>query len=404
MELNQGYKQTEVGIIPVDWKCLPLTDLVYYIHGKAHEQYIEEFGKYIVVNSKFISTDGNIKKFSNISFCTAIIGDILTVLSDLPNGKALAKCFVVNQNNTFAVNQRVCIWRPKSHVHSMYLFYLLNRNRYFLSLNDGVSQTHILNHHIEKCRIQLPDNEREQISIATALSNIDELISQTEKLISKKKAIKQGVMQELLKPNEGWVTKKLGDVAELITKGTTPTSLGKDFQTSGINFIKIESLTSTGEIIPNKLAFIDESTHQLLKRSQLKYGDILFSIAGALGRVAIVENDILPANTNQALAIIRLNINLEIDLKYIFIYLTSRPIQTHILNVSVQGAQANLSLLNISQLLIEMPISKLEQTRIATILSNMDNEITFLEKKLSKRKMLKQGMMQALLTGKIRLL
>ena len=100
---------------------------------------------------------------------------------------------------------------------------------------------------------------------------------------------------------------KLGDVASVITKGTTPTSIGYSFIEKGINFIKIESISEEGKFIKEKLAYISEDCHSKLKRSQLKENDILFSIAGAIGRVAVVDNDIIPANTNQALAIIRID-------------------------------------------------------------------------------------------------
>ena len=98
---------------------------------------------------------------------------------------------------------------------------------------------------------------------------------------------------------------RLGDIATVITKGTTPTSLGYDFVDSGINFIKIESITEDGSFIADKFAYITDECNQKLSRSQLQENDILFSIAGAIGRVAIVDGGILPANTNQALAIIR---------------------------------------------------------------------------------------------------
>ena len=98
---------------------------------------------------------------------------------------------------------------------------------------------------------------------------------------------------------------QLSEIAELITKGTTPTTLGYEFQDEGINFLKIECFGENGEFIENKVAHISEECHEKLKRSQLKSGDILFSIAGAIGRVAIVTEEMLPANTNQALAIIR---------------------------------------------------------------------------------------------------
>ena len=104
---------------------------------------------------------------------------------------------------------------------------------------------------------------------------------------------------------KGWTIKTLGDITERITKGTTPTTLKRPFVTSGINFVKAESMTGGGGFIPNKFAFIDEETHQLLNRSQLKAGDILISIAGTIGRIAVMTDEFLPANTNQAVAILR---------------------------------------------------------------------------------------------------
>lgn len=99
---------------------------------------------------------------------------------------------------------------------------------------------------------------------------------------------------------------RLSEIAELVTKGTTPTTLGYEFQDTGVNFLKIECFSEKGDYIQNKATHISEECHEKLKRSQLKEGDILFSIAGVIGRVAIVTRNMLPANINQALAIIRI--------------------------------------------------------------------------------------------------
>jgi type I restriction enzyme S subunit len=179
------------------WVEEKLTDVVDYIHGKAHEQDIVEDGPFTVVNSKFVSTEGAVAKYSNSNFCPARKNDLLTVLSDLPNGKALAKCFFVDKDNKYAVNQRVCIWRTKGS-DPRFLFYVLNRNKYFLAINDGVSQTHILNHHIEKCKIFVPIDVDEQNEIATILLDMDIEITSLETKLTKAKQIKQGMMQELL--------------------------------------------------------------------------------------------------------------------------------------------------------------------------------------------------------------
>ncbi len=179
------------------WEEKALTEVVDYIHGKAHERDIDEQGKYIVVNSKFISSEGKVAKHSHANYCPARKNDILTVLSDLPNGKALAKCFLVPENNKYAVNQRICIWRSKG-ADPLFLFYLLNRHKYFMALDDGVAQTHILNHHIEKCVIELPNNIAEQTRIARILSDMDGELSALEGQLAKWRGVKAGMMGVLL--------------------------------------------------------------------------------------------------------------------------------------------------------------------------------------------------------------
>lgn len=179
------------------WVTKKFTDVINYIHGKAHEQFIVENGKYQVVNSKFISTEGTVKKYANVSFLTAKKGDVLTVLSDLPNGKALAKCFYVEEDNKYAVNQRICIWRSTND-YPKFLFYFLNRHKYFMAINDGVSQTHILNGHIEKFFIEIPENYSEQQTIAETLWDIDKELKLIETKLTKLKQQKQGMMQALL--------------------------------------------------------------------------------------------------------------------------------------------------------------------------------------------------------------
>ena len=124
-----------------DWEQTTLTKVAFYENGKAHENYIEEYGKYIVVNSKFIATDGEVKKYSNTANLLAKRGDILMVLSDVPNGRALAKCYFVDENDKYTVNQRIC--RLRSHdIDSLFLFYHMNRNKYFLDFDDGVKQNY----------------------------------------------------------------------------------------------------------------------------------------------------------------------------------------------------------------------------------------------------------------------
>ncbi|MBK8242614.1 MAG: restriction endonuclease subunit S [Saprospiraceae bacterium] len=169
---------------------------------------------------------------------------------------------------------------------------------------------------------------------------------------------------------KNWEKKKLSDLCDLITKGTTPTSIGYKFTDEGINFIKVESLTESGEIIQNKVAYIDEECHKALKRSQLKVNDILFSIAGALGRIGIVRHEIVPANTNQALAIIRLKNDSNVLVNYLAKYFNSNLIAVEIEKLRGGAAQQNLSLTQLNEL--EIPIPPLpEQQRIVAILDEV---------------------------------
>ncbi len=145
----------------------------------------------------------------------------------------------------------------------------------------------------------------------------------------------------------------MGEISERITKGTTPTTIGYQFQNTGINFIKIESITESGNLITDKFAHITEKCHKELKRSQLKENDLVFSIAGAFGRVAIIPKSVLPANTNQALAIITLKNGIYPE--FIFNFLKSNLVLEEIGKLKVGVAQYNVSLQQVSKLKIPLP-------------------------------------------------
>lgn len=177
---------------------------------------------------------------------------------------------------------------------------------------------------------------------------------------------------------------QLSEIAGLITKGTTPTTLGYEFQEDGVNFLKIECFDENGGFIESKVAHISEECNEKLKRSQLKAGDVLFSIAGAIGRVAIVTEEMLPANTNQALAIIRIA-DEQVYLPYIKLILTS-PIVIEQFEKKKQGvAQLNLSLKDINEISIPLP-SKEKQIelaelfdRVAGVIAKRKTEISALD-------------------------
>lgn len=175
---------------------------------------------------------------------------------------------------------------------------------------------------------------------------------------------------------------RLGDFATVITKGTTPTSLGYGFIDNGINFVKIESITEDGDFIKDKFAHISDECNEKLNRSKLQENDILFSIAGAIGRVAIVDKSVLPANTNQALAIIRVPKGIY---EYNFLkYILKSPMISKQFEKQKQGvAQINLSLKNISD--FEIPVISLEQQKqISFVLDKITDLINKRKQQLKK--------------------
>ncbi|GAA4815559.1 type I restriction endonuclease EcoKI subunit S [Marinicella pacifica] len=201
----------------------------------------------------------------------------------------------------------------------------------------------------------------------------------------------------------GWEIKLLSELSEVITKGTTPTSVGFKFLEKGVNFVKIESISENGKFIKEKFAYISTEAHKALKRSKLKEGDILFSIAGALGRTAIVTNDILPANTNQALSIIRLKENPELLTNYVFSALTSGYALEQINNLKGGVAQQNLSLGQMKS--FQIPIPPLtEQKQIVAILDKafaaIDQAIANIEKNIQNAQELFQSKLNEIFSQK----
>ena len=152
-----------------------LCELVEFRNGKGHEKAIVVEGKYIVVNSKFISTNGIVKKYSNDQICPLYVDDILMVMSDLPNGRALAKCFLVEKNETYTLNQRIGAFHVKSNeIITKFLFYVLNRNSQLLRYDNGVDQTNLRKDDILKIHIPVPAIE-EQHRIVDIFDRFDKL-------------------------------------------------------------------------------------------------------------------------------------------------------------------------------------------------------------------------------------
>jgi len=193
---HKNFKKTKFGDIPVDWDIKKLEDVVLFENGKAHENFIEDNGNFIVVNSKFIAQNGEVIKRTNNGLKILNRGDIAIVMSDIPQGKALAKCFFVDEDNKYTLNQRIGLLRPLSG-YSKYFFYFLNRNKYFLNFSNETSQTNLRKQQVLDCPIAIPPVS-EQEKIAEIISSIDKKLSINIQHKEKLLELKKGLSQDLL--------------------------------------------------------------------------------------------------------------------------------------------------------------------------------------------------------------
>jgi len=148
-----------------------------FYNGKAHEKCIDKDGKYIVINSKFISSNGREYKKTNKALYPLFCGDIVMVMSDVPNGKALAKCFIVDKENIYTLNQRICVLRAKRD-EIKFLYYQINRNPYLLSFDNGENQTNLRKNDILNCPLLIPTISEQR----TIVKRLDTLAEETKKL------------------------------------------------------------------------------------------------------------------------------------------------------------------------------------------------------------------------------
>ncbi|RDS84208.1 restriction endonuclease subunit S [Dyella psychrodurans] len=404
MKLKSRYKQTEVGAIPNDWDVKLLPDVCRFRSGKAHEQYISESGEYVCVNSKFISTDGQVRKYSSVNFCPAYQDDILMVMSDLPNGRALAKAYLVKEGQKYAVNQRVCALTPLRGNIAGYLYYTLNRNPYFLKFDDGVSQTHLLNPVFKKCPVAIPQSPDEQSAIAGALSDMDALLSSLDALIAKKRDLKHASMQQLLTGetrlpgfSSEWEMKRLDQLASIRSGGTPSTSIGRFWdgdipwctptditQLNGGKYLSKTSRTITREGLLNSSAEL------------IPTNSVVMTSRATIGECAINS---IPISTNQGFKnfVPYASTNVE------FLYYLLQTQKQGFIRLCAGSTFLEISKTQLAAHEVPLPSSKKEQAAIAKALSDMDAELATLEARRDKTHALKQGMMQELLTGKTRL-
>ena len=251
---------------------------------------------------------------------------------------------------------------PNADTDFMFLYYLLKYNRGNIeNMGSGTTFKEVSGNTMKSIKVYVPVDIEEQRRIGAILSAIDDKISLNTKINENLEQQAQAIFKSWFvdfEPFGGVVPDEmqlvpLQDLCEVVTKGTTPTTLGKSFSNQGINFIKAESILNNHSLDRGRFAYIDEETNSLLKRSIIKEGDIVFTIAGTLGRFALVDDTVLPANTNQAVAIIRAN-KTKLLPEYLYSFFLGNWHNDYYKKRVQQAVQANLSLTTIKSLPIAM--------------------------------------------------
>lgn len=170
-----------IGEIPEEWEVRKVKYVTKFKNGFAHEQEIDEDGEYIVVNSKFVSTESVVKKFCNKQIQPLFKNEICIVMSDVPNGRAYAKCFLVDQDDKYSLNQRVGCFYDMI-LNNKYFFYFMNRNKELLFYDDGINQTNLRKPDLMSVHIVYPLEEKEQQQI---VAHIEERTAKIDTAVSK---------------------------------------------------------------------------------------------------------------------------------------------------------------------------------------------------------------------------
>lgn len=414
MEVKPGYKQTEVGVVPEDWEVYTLGAIADVKTGpfgsSLHEKDYVDDGTPIVTVEHLGEqgvTYGNLPMVSDhdkkrLSSYVLETGDI--VFSRV--GSVDRNSLISEKESGWLFSGRLLRIRRKSNkIVSAYLSYHFHyepTKQRVRSVAVGQTMASLNTEILRNVSIVLPPTLSEQEAIAAALSDVDALIMGLEKLIAKKRAIKQGAMQELLRPKEGWVEKRLGNTAALKARIGWQGLTTAEYLDTGDFYLVTGTDFKNGYIDWDNCHYVSEARYKQDRNIQLKQHDVLVTKDGTIGKVALINHLEKPATLNSGVFVIR-PIN---DAFYpdFFYYLLCSNLFAEFLDQLSAGSTINhLYQKDFVNFTYKTPETIAEQTAIAQVLSDMDTEIEALEKKLAKYRQIKQGMMQELLTGKIRL-
>jgi len=404
MELKPGYKQTEVGMIPEDWEVQPLASLTEKImvgiaSAATHAYRIKGVPMFRNQNIKPGLLDDEDLLFVDAEYEKTFRnkrlrgGDLLTARTGYPG----TTC-VVPARYQSAQSFTTLITRPDTNkINSTFLCVYINSEagqKFFELSQIGGAQKNVNAGTLRKMPVPIPPPS-EQREISDILSNVDTLLASLDRLIAKKRDIKQAAMQELLTGKRRlpgfeaeWEVKKLGEIAT-ISMGRTPSRAKQEFWGSGHTWLSIADLKS--KIVTDSKEAITDSAASTM--SIIPKGTLLMSFKLSIGRLCFAGRDLF---TNEAICSFNA---LDASGEFLY-YVLGRT------DFSLYGKQAvkgyTLNKESLQTVEVRLPVRE-EQDAIASVLSSIDDEILIMEERREKALSIKQGMMQQLLTGKIRL-
>ena len=393
VEMKSGYKMTEVGVIPEDWEVkefnetfsvIPNNSLSRdYLNAQAGEYHDIHYGDVLIKYGALLDAGDTEIPFINKAITDKWVnrrivteGDI--IMADTAEDNTVGKCSeVINVNHKKIVSGLHTFWlHPNEGLFEKgFLGYFMNHSLYhnqLLPLIHGTKVSSVSKNEILGTRVLVP-LKNEQTAIATALSDVDSLISALTKKIEKKKAIKQGLMQQLL-----------------TGKKRLPGFCG--------DWIKIGDVDSSAKYIFRTNEQIIESGIQYSRF--VHSGDLLLSNSMSFGRPYILKTE---GCIHDGWLVIQ-NYDKYFDKEFLYYLLGSDEVLKQYKSLAAGSSVLNLNKDIVGKVVLYFPPSISEQTAISNILSDCDSEIAALEEKRDKYKEIKQGMMQQLLTGKIRLI
>jgi len=413
--IETRFKDTEVGRIPEDWEVNTI--------GEISDVKTGPFGSALhsddyVLNGVPIITVEHIGNIDiNISNGVPKVGEsdyhrlnsYMLKKNDLVFSRvgSVDRCSYVSENEDgWLFSGRLLRVRLKRNIDSLYLTYHLQTDeakKRVVSVAVGLAMPSINTKILSGVSVVIPKDKSEQTRIATALSNIDALISELGRLIEKKRAIKQGAMQQLLTGkkrlkgfSEPWVEKKLREICEFQNGYTPSKAINRFWENGTIPWFRMEDIRTNGRILSDAIQHITEDA---VKGSLFPANSIIMSTTATIGEHALLIVDSL-ANQRFTNLVIRKSLTQAVDVMWFYHYcfILGEWCRKNI----NEGGLAAVNMEDFSKVTIAAPQIN-EQKAIASVITSMDNEISALEAKKAKYEQIKQGMMQQLLTGKIRL-